>query len=339
MPPPSIDVPAFIAPGWLANKHVQSLGAALPLWAPPKRFRPDAAEFLRIPLPSGGALHAHAWWHARRAPAVLVVHGVGGSSSSRYVLRAAVSLYRAGWHAVRLDLRGAGASLPDARELYHAGLTEDPRVALDHVSRRVHVDGVAIVGFSLGGHVVLRLVGEIGDGPRGGLRAAVAVSAPFDLSSSSQAIERWRRRPYQSHVLRRLVVQAKAFAAAHPDRARYGVHDLDRLSTIRAFDTVVVAPMHGYGSAEDYYARASAGPLVRHIRVPTLVLHAEDDPLVPADSVRPWLRPGPFALPDAIEQGWTERGGHVGWFAGLSESSWVDTWAMRRARAFLAARL
>jgi predicted alpha/beta-fold hydrolase len=327
----------FVAPSWLASTHMQTLGAALPLWAPPRSFRPAHVETLRIPLPTGGALHAEAWWQddKRRSVAAILVHGVGGSSDSRYVVRAAVSLYRAGRHVVRLDLRGAGASIPDAPDLYHAGLTEDLRVTLAHVGTRPQVDGAVLVGFSLGGHVVLRLAGELGDSDPGALRAAVAISAPLDLLEVTRAIERLRSLPYQVYVLRRLVHQGKAFARAHPQRAHYDASALSRLRTIRAYDGHVIAPMHGFSSAEDYYARASAGPFIQRIRVPTLLVHSEDDPMVPSDNVRTWL----VSAPPAVEQAWTERGGHVGWFAGLSESSWVNTWAMQRTSDFLAAHL
>jgi uncharacterized protein len=331
--------PAFAVSRWLASAHLQSLGAALPLWAPPRSLRVARREPLRIPLPSGGALRGHAWWQPGRAPAVVIVHGVGGSSASRYVVRAAASLYRAGWHAVRLDLRGAGDSIPDAPALYHAGLTEDPRVAIAYLAARAEVDGVAAVGFSLGGHVLLRLAGEDGDGPgatadreRGPLRAVVAISAPVDLSTLVRSFERLRSRPYHVYVLRSLVRQAKRFARAHPDRVRYDARALGRLRTIRAYDAAVIAPMHGFASAEDYYVRASAAPMLGRIRVPTLFVHAEDDPIVPVETVRPWLAQAPAAL----EQAWTAHGGHVGWFAGIDESSWVDTWAMTRAREFLA---
>jgi uncharacterized protein len=330
----------FTAPLWLASTHVQSLGAALPLWAPPRSFRPAHAEFLRIPLPNGGALHGHAWWQTggtspeeRPRAAAILVHGVAGSSASRYVVRAAVSLHRAGWHVVRLDLRGAGDSIGDAPALYHAGLTEDLRVAVEQVASRAQVSGVALVGFSLGGHVVMRFAGELGDSRPGALRAAVAISAPLDLVEVTRAIERLRSLPYHRYVLRNLVRQGKAFARAHPQRARYDASSLGRLRTIRAYDREVIAPMHGFASAEDYYVRASAGPFVERIRVPTLLVHAEDDPVVPARTVRPWLA----NAPPALEQAWTHRGGHVGWFAGLSESLWVNTWAVERARAFLAA--
>jgi predicted alpha/beta-fold hydrolase len=265
----------------------------------------------------------------------VIVHGVGGSSDSRYVVRAAVSLHRAGWHVIRLDLRGAGGSMADAPELYHAGLTEDLRVAVEHVAARRQVDGVALIGFSLGGHVVLRFAGELGDSDPGALRAAIAISAPVDLVEVTRAIERLRSFPYQLYVLRKLVRQGREFARLHPRRAEYDVRSLGRLRTIRAYDGHVIAPMHGFASAEDYYERASAGPLIARIEIPTLLVHAEDDPMVPAGTLRAWLR----SAPPAVEQAWSRSGGHVGWFAGLSESAWVDTWAMEQARAFLQANV
>src|SRR5438552_5574755 len=109
----------FTAPRLLRSAHVQTLGAAIPLYAPPRSLADVALEALRLPIP-GGALHASAWWHRDgERPAAIVIHGVGGSSQSRYVVRAAVALYRAGLHVVRLNLRGAGESMVDAPLLYH----------------------------------------------------------------------------------------------------------------------------------------------------------------------------------------------------------------------------
>jgi predicted alpha/beta-fold hydrolase len=323
----------FVVPLFLRSSHLQTIGASLPLWAPPRGFRPAHAETLRLPLPSGGALHAHVWWQDGLEPrqAVIVVHGVGGSSASRYVVRAAVALYRAGYHVVRLDLRGAGESIPDAPSLYHAGLTEDLRVAVDGLALEARVKGVALVGFSLGGHVALRFAGELAEHSPSALRGVVAISAPLDLVEVTSAMERLRARPYHAYVLRHLVQQGRAFARAHPGRVLYDSESLGRLTRIRAYDDSVVAPMHGFSSALDYYQRASAGPLVSRIRLPTMLVHADDDPMVPAASVRPWLS----NASSAVHQVWSERGGHVGWFSGMSERHWVNTWAMTKTLEFL----
>jgi len=323
---------SFRAPVWLRNAHLQTLAVAAPLFAPPRSF-PLAPEHARIPLPRGGSLHARVYWQEVAVPrtAVVLVHGLGGTSQSLYVVRAAVALHRAGFHVVCLDLRGVGEGLADAPALYHGGLTEDPRVAAEWTASRPGVSGVVIVGFSMGGHVSVRLAGELGDKP-GPVRGVVAISAPLDLHAVARAIARLRSLPYHAYVLRHLVGHAEAFARLHPDKAPYDASGLPRLKRVRDYDAMVNVPMHGFASVDDYYRRASAGPFVRDIRVPTLIVHAEDDPMVPPWCVRPWLRDAP----EAVEQVWSDRGGHVGWFGGLREQDWVETWAIQRVREFVA---
>jgi uncharacterized protein len=321
---------SFIAPRWLGNAHVQTLCASLPLWGPPRSFSAPE-EHARIALPSGGSLHARVYWQrgAGTRPAILLVHGLGGTSQSRYVVRAAVALNRAGFHVACLDLRGVGEGVTDAPAIYHAGLTEDLRVASDWVAAQAGVSGVTLVGFSMGGHVAVRFAGEVGD-RAGPVRGVVAISAPLDLSAVSRSIERLRSLPYHAYVLRNLVKNARAFARLHPQKARFDASRLGRLTRIRAYDDAVSAPMHGFASAEDYYRRASAAPFIRGIRIPTLILHAEDDPMVPPWCARPWLKDAP----SAVEQVWSARGGHVGWFDAVSERAFVETWAIRKAREF-----
>jgi hypothetical protein len=309
---------------------VQTLGASLPLWAPPRSFRIEP-EHARIPLPGGGSLHARVSWQTVAEPrvAIVLLHGLGGTSQSRYVVRAAVAFYRAGFHVACVDLRGVGEGVTDAPAIYHAGLTEDPRLAAEWVAARAGVSGVVVVGFSMGGHVAVRLAGELGES-RGPVRGVVAISAPLDLNAVSRAIERLRCLPYHAYVLRNLVKNAKAFARLHPEKACFDASRLGRLTRIRDYDDAVSAPMHGFASADDYYRRASAGPFIPRIRIPTLLLHAEDDPMVPPSCARPWLE----RAPRAVEQLWSDRGGHVGWFGGLSERAWVETWPIQRAREF-----
>jgi predicted alpha/beta-fold hydrolase len=309
---------------------VQTLCASLPLWGPPRSFSAPE-EHARIPLPAGGSLHARVYWQrgAAPTPAILLVHGLGGTSQSRYVVRAAVALHRAGFHVACLDLRGVGEGVTDAPAIYHAGLTEDLHLAADWVAARAGVSGVIIVGFSMGGHVAVRFAGEVGE-CAGPVRGVVAISAPLDLHAVSRSIERLRSLPYHAYVLRNLVRNARAFARLHPQEARFDASRLGRLTRIRAYDDAVSAPTHGFASADDYYRRASAAPFIPGIRIPTLLLHAEDDPMVPPWCARPWLE----RAPRAVEQVWSERGGHVGWFDGVSERSWVETWAVKRVREF-----
>ncbi len=336
----------FVVPRWLRSPHLQTFGAAAPLFCPPRSHAGKVAEELRLPLaPVARAephhrLHARAWWveekgAAVKRPIVVVVHGIGGSSDSRYVVRAAVALHRAGHHVVRLDLRGAGASIPDAPSLYHAGLSADLRVVLDHLAKDRRADGIVLFGFSGGGSLALKLAGELGHDAPASLRAVVSISAPLDFAQVSRWMDSLGRLPYRFHVLRGLANGAREFARQHPDRAHYEPRDVKRMSTFRHYDSTVIVPMHEFTDVDAYYAAASPGPWLRSIRTPTLLLHAEDDPMVPAFTIHPWLS----SAATAIEVEVTPHGGHLGWVSGFDEASWITSWSMKRALTFLRARL
>lgn len=335
-----MDVHDFSLPRWLRSAHLQTLGAAIPLFSPPRSHLGMESEELRIPLPTGDHhLHAKAWWFREavddapiaRRPVVVIIHGIGGSSESRYVVRAAVALHRAGHHVVRLDLRGAGASIPDAPSLYHAGLSADLGVVVADLGARVHADGVVLLGFSGGGSMALKLAGELGDAAPSALRGVISVSAPLDYTRVGAWMDTLARLPYRFHVLRGLSNGAREFARQHPARAHYRPSDVKRMSTFRHYDSSVIVPMHGFSDVDEYYAAASPGPWLAKVHVPTLLLHADDDPMVPGDTVRPWLDRASPAVRVAV----TPHGGHLGWVAGFDEASWITSWSMRRALAFV----
>lgn len=318
-------------PRWLRSPHLQTLGAAAPLFAPPKSHAPSSVEELRIPIGDGHALHARAWWMDGKRLAVVVVHGIGGSAESRYVVRAGVALHRAGHHVVRLDLRGAGASVPDVPSLYHAGLSEDLDAVVAYLAKDPRVSGVAILGFSGGGSMALKRAGEWGASYPEALRGIVSVSAPLDYTRVGPWMDGLARLPYRFHVLRGLTVGARTFARVHPHRAHYAPSDVKRMGTFREYDSTVIVPMHGFPNVDEYYARASSGAWLGKIRVPTLLIHAEDDPMVPGHTVKPWL---PSAS-SAVDVVLTKNGGHIGWVAGFDEASWIMGYATKRALGFL----
>jgi predicted alpha/beta-fold hydrolase len=321
---------------------VQTLGAAAPLFSPPRSHAGIEAEPLRIPIgpDTGHRLHAKAWWIREqgaivKGPIVVVVHGIGGSSESKYVVRAAVALHRAGYHVVRLDLRGAGASIPDAPSLYHAGLSSDLGHVVRELGANANADGVVLLGFSGGGTMALKLAGELGADVPHELRAVVSISAPLDYTLVGAWMDTLGRLPYRFHVLRGLSNGAREFARQHPERAHYEPHQVKRMSTFRHYDSTIIVPMHGFTDVDEYYAAASAGPWLERIHVPTLLLHADDDPMVPGATVRPWLAKASPAVRVEI----TPHGGHLGWVAGFDEADWITGWSMKRALAFLAERL
>jgi len=246
-------------------------------------------------------------------------------------VRGARALYRAGFHVVRLDLRGAGDGLARAPTIYHAGMTEDPRVAVEALVKDSRVSSLVLVGISLGGHLLVKLAGEWGAHAPSAVRAVVTISSPVDIASATHEIDRIRNVPYGAYVLLGLVKQAHDFARVHPDKTRFELDRLRCVRKIRDYHDHVIAPMHGFDGADDYHARASAAPYLPSITLPTLMIHADDDPMVPLSTVTPFLGHASKNVSLLKSTG----GGHVGWLGGLRETHWVNTWAIERSIAFL----
>jgi predicted alpha/beta-fold hydrolase len=314
------------------------MGAALPLHALPRSIA-AGEEDLRFPVTHGrwmGQLHARGRFRSgsARGPAVLILHGIAGSKDSLCVVRAAAAFASEGYHVVRLDMRGAGDSVIDAPSLYHGGLSSDVDVVVRGLLEDPRISWLTILGFSGGGSQVLKLAGEWGADVPSGVAAIATVSAPLDYTKVAPRMDTLSCLPYRFHVLRGLVERARALAAHHPERVLYRPSDLDKVNRFRLYDERVIVPMHGFPDVDRYYASASSGHWLSRIEVPTLVLHAEDDPMVPIDSVRPWLPQASEAVTSRVSR----YGGHIGWLGGLDEASMVKGWATSSALSFFAAR-
>jgi hypothetical protein len=253
----------------------------------------DDPRFGRIQL--SGLLHAPG--HARAL--LVVVHGLGGSAESHYVQDAVAATLDAGLACLRVNLRGADLSGDD---FYHAGLSTDLSeiIAAPALAR---FESIGVLGYSLGGHVSLRLATESRD-PR--VRAVAAVCAPLDLDRSASEIDLGRRWVYRRHVLSGLREMYAAFCARRRPDVPLSV--AAGIRTIRQWDDRIVAPRHGFESAEDYYAKASVAPRLAALELPALLVQAEHDPMVPAYSVRPALERASRSL----EVRFVDDGGHVG---------------------------
>lgn len=247
--------------------------------------------------------------------ALVLVHGLGGCIDSHYMPRGAAAAEVAGLSCLRLNLRGSDRL---GEDYYHAGLTADIHAALASPQlaryRRLYV-----IGYSMGGHVVLRLATEELD-PR--VAAVAAICAPVDLARSQQEIDSPVYWVYRHYLLRNLKTLYAAVAARRP--VPFPVERLDEIRTFLQFDNFLVAPRHGFADAADYYARASVAPHLAHLQVPALLLNSELDPMVPARSVRPALE-GASPL---LRVAWMPGGGHVafprGLDAGLGEGAGVE---------------
>jgi predicted alpha/beta-fold hydrolase len=230
---------------------------------------------------------------------LVVVHGLGGSAESAYLTASTHAARAAGLGCLRLNLRGADRGGDD---YYHAGLTADLDAALASAELR-DIEHIFILGYSLGGHLTLRYATGAPD-PR--VRAVAAICAPLALDASSTAIDRPERWLYRRHVLRGLLEIYQSVAERR--RVPLPLSAARRIRSIREWDHRIVAPRHGFESAEHYYSEVSVAGRLGSLKVPALLVQAEHDPMVLAETVRPALTP----TPEKLQVEWVARGGHVG---------------------------
>ncbi len=302
----------FRAPWWLPGGHAQTIWPAklarpaLTEAAPPLLWRrerwatPDT-DFIDVDFLDAPA--------AANAPLLVLFHGLEGSSQSHYAQAFANWARRAGWQLAVPHFRGCSGELNLAPRAYHSGDFEEIGWILDRLRLR-HGAPLWAVGISLGGNALLRWAQEAGDSASAVAHAVAAVSSPVDLAASGWAIGRgFNRQVYTRMFLRSMVPKALTKLAQHPGlfdrRAMLAARDLYE------FDQLFTAPLHGFDSTEDYWARASAKPHLARLRIPALLLNARNDPFVPAHS-----------LPEATQAGrWVTlwqpaHGGHVGFPGG-----------------------
>jgi len=259
-----------------------------------------------------------------RAPLAVLVHGLSGGEDSPYLQVSAAALLARGHGVLRLNLRGAGASRPLCRFQYHAGRSADLRDALAALAPALSADGVLLVGYSLGGNMLLKFLAEYADALP--VRAAAVVSAPIDLAAAARRILARRNRVYHWNLLRAMKREALAPGAELAADERRAI---DAARTIVEFDDRFVAPRNGFAGAADYYARNSGERFLDAIRTPTLLVHALDDPWIPPEAYRRVDWAGLPRLHPLLVAG----GGHVGFHAADDRLPWHD----RAIGAFFAA--
>jgi predicted alpha/beta-fold hydrolase len=276
----------------------------------------------RAALPDGDQLVLHdsvpPRWHSG-APVALLVHGLGGTHRSGYMERVGSMLINRGLRVVRLDLRGAGRGLALARRSYHGGCSDDVRAAAIEVHSWARSSPLILIGFSLGGNIVLKLAGEAAREPLEGLEGVAALAPPVDLERCVALLRQPNNRFYETYFLRSLVQQVRRrqhfFPSIRPTR-------FPRPLTMRLFDEVYTAPCWSFRDALDYYHSASCLHFISRIRVPAFILAARDDPFVDAAPLET-LEP-----PAHVRVGIFERGGHLG-FLGWNGAGGIR-WAEQR---------
>jgi len=270
----------------------------------------------RWATPDGDEIELHRVDPADRSSAhggrLLVLHGLEGTIRSHYLLGILARARSLGWAADALIFRTCNGEVTRARRLYHSGETSDLQFVVDGLVRENRGQPLALAGFSLGGNVLLKWLGERGSDLPPEVRSAAAVSVPFDLERGARFIERGFSRVYTRHFLRTLRSKARAKLVRDPDL--FDAAALERARTLFEFDDAVTAPVHGFADARDYYHRSSSIHFLAAIRRPTLLLSAYDDPFLPP-TVLHEVEDIASANP-CITSEFHQRGGHVGFVSG-----------------------
>lgn len=247
---------------------------------------------------------------AAHAPLVVLFHGLEGSSQSHYALALMDALAHRGWRGVVPHFRGCGGLPNTHRRAYHSGDHEEVDAMMAAVAARAgSASAIHVAGVSLGGSALLNWLGRDRAPSRVPVARAAAVSAPLDLMAAGEAIARGFNLVYTRHFLRDLVPKARALEARHPGSV--DLSKLGRVRSMRAFDDLVTAPIHGFAGTDDYWTRASSKPWLARVTVPTLVINARNDPFIPASSL-----PGPGEVAPAVVLEQPAGGGHAGFVSG-----------------------
>lgn len=307
---------------WLPGPHAQTLWPVLCRRRPRLVLRRE-----RLELPDGDFLDLD-WTPGAHGPITLVLHGLEGSSDSHYARGLLAALAQRGWRGVVMHFRGCSGQHNRLARRYCAADTADMAHVVNWLHQQEPDTPLAAVGYSLGGNALLKWLGEAGTALP--LSAAVAVSVPFLLDATAQRLGQGFSRLYQAHLLR-------ALKRSYRDKFHHrtdGPVSMDQLTKLRdfyAFDDRITAPLHGFADARDYYTRASCRPLLGHIAIPTLILHALDDPFMFPD-----VAPNAQELSANVRLELSRQGGHVGFVAG--RWPWAaEYWLEQRIPAFLAA--
>ncbi len=292
----------------LRNPHFMTIAAAF--W--PRRIHGlNDAEGRLFEVEPESRLLARCHWQAepQRHATLILIHGLEGSSESGYMLSAAEQAFRRGFNVVRMNQRNCGGTEKLTPTLYNSGLSGDVLAVVTELLERDGLPEVFAAGFSMGGNLVLKMAGEFGDRAPARLRGVAAVCPSIDLAACADAVGQPRNFIYEWHFVASLKRRMRHKARLFPER--YPLDGMNRVHSVREFDDVITARFCGFRDADDYYARSSARRVLAAIRIPTLILTAQDDPMVPyAPFLDPALRSNPNITVVAAR-----HGGHCAFLA------------------------
>jgi len=326
----------FVPRRFLRNGHLQTLvGNFLPRkWSLPE---PESL-LVKVQGPVGGYGPSQVLCHCHWQPAevrkdrmtMVIVHGLEGSSNSQYVLGNTTRALAAGLNVVRMNMRSCGGSDELSPTIYHSGRSQDVAAVVEKITEIHALRKIALVGYSMGGNLVLKYAGEVALNPPAALKAVVGISPLMDLAPSSAALHKPQNRIYERHFLRSMLMRMERKIALFP--AIYSGESLPKIRSMRDFDEYIVARYGNFLNAGDYYTRVASSQYARDFNVPTLIVHSLDDPfIVMLPQTRQELIDNPHVT--YIE---TQHGGHC---AFLSPDAGSDGyWAEKTLLGFLIAQ-
>ncbi len=274
----------FVPRRWLRNGHLQTLaGNFLPRRVSLPEPEPLLVE-VEGPVSGYGPSHVlcHCHWQPRevrsRRLTIVLVHGLEGSSDSKYIVGNTARSLARGLNVVRMNMRTCGGTDHLSPTIYHSGRSGDIGRVFDAIVREQQLEAVALVGYSMGANLVLRWAGEVAANPPRQLKAVVGVSPLMDLTVSSAALHLPQNRAYEWHFLRSMIARVRRRMVLYP--GIYADARLDRIHSMRDFDQHIVARYGGFADADDYYVSVASSKYAASLRVPTLIVHALDDPFI-----------------------------------------------------------
>lgn len=308
---------------WLKNSHLQTLWPVLCR----RNISGLPLERERLELPDGDFIDLD-WVGGKdqSSPLVLVLHGLEGSIDSHYAKGMLQKIHQAGWRGVFLHFRGCSGEPNRLPRGYHSGETGDLQYVIRILQERANNTVLAAIGISLGGNVLLKWLGETGS--QNPLKAAVAISVPFELHKAASRIKLGFSRFYQWYFIKCLRDRLTIKFKEKPSTV-WNIDEVNRIDTMYEFDDKITAPLHGFTGVDEYYTVASSRQYIKAIEVPTLILHAKDDPFMSEDVI-----PEPHELSSVVKLEITNGGGHVGFISG--KYPWrPEYWLETRAPDFL----
>ena len=303
---------------WLSNPHLQTL------WATFFKKIPNIdMQTHRVELPDGDFIDL-VINDLKDKPIAIIMHGLEGSLSSHYVKPLMHKLDQAGFGVAFMHFRGCSGEMNRLDRSYHSGDTADLESVITHIEKTFDQDVHAVIGFSLGGNILLKWLGENGEHAK--TKTAVAVSVPFQLGDAGDRLEKSFSRIYQKHLISHCQQKYRDKFAHKPSPLAVKINDL---KTFYAFDDQVTAPLHRFSGADEYYEKCSSRQFLKDIKKPTLIIHAKDDPFMWEHTV-----PAESELSESVHLELSQHGGHVGFISNKSLFK-TEYWAEDRIISWL----